>query len=296
MAPLNPDASNFGQAAHPAISRGDVDGRGERAEPDSLLKFDLSSIASAITRAALKLYGHGVDATYPHRVYLAEDNWDEGSLIWRNAPRLGQELGRLEAPSPGVNVFELSVDEVEAEAWRDGLLSLAVISDGASWVSYHSSDADDPTRHPVLEVEMAPKTMPEAYVWKEAEAHDGSAFDPFEIVTDAGASCGAYIEVTPGVNAYDAPPSDGYAEYDFTLAQAASVAIWLRVAYPSPALPVTIRSGWMSAAMTEAGASLMRSTRERLGIGWNGRRRWAQGTCLPATIRWRLLAAKMGRN
>ena len=70
--------------------------------------------------------------------------------------------------------------------------------------------------------------------WIEAEAHDGNNFSPLEVVQDASASCGSYIEVAAGNNAYNAAPSDGYADYDFSLAEASRVAIWLRVRIPEP--------------------------------------------------------------
>ena len=56
----------------------------------SLLKFDLSSIPSnaIVTSASLNIYPYGGDSNTPlvelHR--MSNDNWEEGTITWNNAP------------------------------------------------------------------------------------------------------------------------------------------------------------------------------------------------------------------
>ena len=88
--------------------------------------------------------------------------------------------------------------------------------------------------------------------WIEAEEHDGDNFSPFEVVEDDAASCGAYIEAPPRASAYKTPPSDGHAEYDFTLPEAAPIAIWLRVRVPA-SNPSSHTSFWVNVTGDERG-------------------------------------------
>ncbi|NBB80019.1 MAG: hypothetical protein GVY36_11345 [Verrucomicrobia bacterium] len=75
-----------------------------------------------------------------------------------------------------------------------------------------------------------------ASLYIEAEDADNLAtgsFTPFQVLNDAGASGGEFIEVAPGNNSFATMPNDGYAEYTFSIASAAEVTVHFRVQAPS---------------------------------------------------------------
>lgn len=83
---------------------------------------------------------------------------------------------------------------------------------------------------PLAALQMAHASAPPAtfeYVWLEAE--DGWLQQPMRIVNDVGASRWQYIEVQDDKNSYDEPPENGYASYQFEVAEAGVYQIWGRV-------------------------------------------------------------------
>ena len=188
----------------------------------------------------------GMESVYSREVnvYLDADTDRDGILDQDEVGKYGSDPTRADTDGDGID------DGRELAYWQtawnqdidgDGQINLLDqdadndgVADGAEL-----SDKTDPADPGSF---IKPGGVIKQFI--EAEAHDGDHFGLFQIVADASASCGAYIEVAPGTNAYDAPPSDGYAEYNLTLAEASSVAIWLRVRIPEP-LPGGNDSFWV---------------------------------------------------
>ena len=186
-------------------------------------------VATTVTASGVEsLYSSYADAS------LDGDTDQDGILDNDEINVYGSDPNRADTDGDGVD------DGQEANYWQeawhgdvdgDGVINLLdwdADGDGAADGKELEDGTDPGNDKSVIDPGQA------MMQWIEAEAHDGNNFSPLEVVQDASASCGSYIEVAAGNNAYNAAPSDGYADYDFSLAEASRVAIWLRVRIPEP--------------------------------------------------------------
>jgi len=117
------------------LSKNDVGGTFTR---HPYLRFDLSDVHGTVESAVLRLKVVSTDGSGDtHTAHVvSDDSWGETSITWSNRPALGTLLAA--AAHGGVDDWvEWDVtDQVAAESAGDGLLSVAVISDGAVLVEY----------------------------------------------------------------------------------------------------------------------------------------------------------------
>ena len=146
------------------------------------LKFDLSSIpvGKTIVSARLRLNSGFVSYPYPQigARYLVNDNWDEMTLTWNNAPT---EFSPVAADTVTISIgdnFWTLTDDVEAAYWDDGIYSVVFVSaDEALAVGacFSSEEVIDPEQRPYLEIEFGGIIK--------YGGGTGSAEDPYQIWT-----------------------------------------------------------------------------------------------------------------
>jgi len=121
-----PDAS-YGDNAYAAV--GGTQGRRKIL----LLRFDVRELpaGSKIENAWLKLWNDSGDFSgkIVKIAAVGDDTWSEEAVTWRNRPETGQTLAEIEMPSPENWVVANITPHVASEFARDGIVSLAVLTD-----------------------------------------------------------------------------------------------------------------------------------------------------------------------
>ncbi len=127
----------------------------------SLLKFNLSSVGSAVSSALLKLpvitAGTNASAMTIEVRLIASDTWSESSVTWNNQPATSTLLTTLPGSSliAGATASVNLTSVVNAERAGDGTLSLALVAvsaDGSErWVNFGSSEQANPLNRVRLE-------------------------------------------------------------------------------------------------------------------------------------------------
>ena len=78
--------------------------------------------------------------------FVPDDSWTENSITWSNKPATGAILDSATHPAVGEWIeFDLT-DTVNTELAGDGILSVALVSDGTVYVGYSSSEAAEADR------------------------------------------------------------------------------------------------------------------------------------------------------
>ena len=120
------------------------------------LRFDLSPAKGTSIRSAtllLTCQGAGEQGN-PGQLYaVAEDDWAEDKLAWKNKPKRGMLLAEWERPKAGETV-EIDVTEaVKAELRADGKLSVCVYVKGYHGIAYCSREHEDEKARPMIRIE-----------------------------------------------------------------------------------------------------------------------------------------------
>jgi hypothetical protein len=177
---------------------------GRRPVLRSYLRFDLSSLEGAVTRAVLQLTATSASRAGLDVREVADSSWRESTLRYANAPRFSGPIGvRAGALTPG-KVVSLDV----TASVQAGIGSFALVDRrGAAPLSLASSESRRPNSRPRLVVTTAPAGSPETpcgsveapprrvdhviWIWMENKPYDAIIGKPSaQFVNELAAQCG----------------------------------------------------------------------------------------------------------
>jgi hypothetical protein len=118
------------EEAAPEVSFGEVDSIAADLDPaiESYLRFRVSGVTSAVTRATLRLTVTNA-STEPPALFVTATDWDEGSLTWSSRPEPGAAMADATAVAVG-GVVEYDVTEAITGDGAYGFALVARSTDG----------------------------------------------------------------------------------------------------------------------------------------------------------------------
>lgn len=131
---------------------------------EAMLKFAIPNV-TAIDSAKINLYIEQTVSTSSDKhyfVFVGDDNWEEGSVTWNNAPTLiGDTMAVITMPANVAvgDKIQIDVSEyVKNQMLEDGYLSVRVFSDKSTYLDYAGSENSNAALTPTLTVWTGDKT------------------------------------------------------------------------------------------------------------------------------------------
>ena len=97
----------------------------------SYLNFNLSSVSGMITSAKLHIHGRvSSGSSFDVDVYETDDNWEETTIKWNNAPSISSNLGSFSVRGGSVTEYIVDITPyVQGEQSGDGYVSIVLKDD-----------------------------------------------------------------------------------------------------------------------------------------------------------------------
>jgi hypothetical protein len=153
-----PIADSYTNEEEPTVNHGKNRRLRTDAEPAvlSYLQFELDGLAPYVVSAKLHLFAYSNSGSGVSAYLVTENGWHETEINHDNAPMLGEMVGN------GGDIAEESwvAVDIAATAIQEGMVTLAIVGNSRTNISYASREAGELSPYLVVETAFAPPPTP----------------------------------------------------------------------------------------------------------------------------------------